>query len=497
MLKLASIFQNGMVLQRQKPVSIWGHSEAGVRITVRIQKQEHKTAAGSDGAWRITLSPLKTSSRETLTVTNETETIDLYDVAVGEVWIGGGQSNMEFFMAYERSYDKEAERCSSPDIRFYDVPEITDEAQLTRFDYSRVGIWRKATPKDLAWFSAVGYYFSRDLYEKMKVPIAVIGCNWGGTSIISWLNLENPQTDRMPLMDTSQLKLSRKDIEKLWKDRGNLLDDAFTDFIMKKTVTYDEVNEFWGEAAKEFWRTSSDIKQESIPGILYDHMVKPIGGYSVRGILWYQGESDDTDERRDIYDCLLAQMIYDWRALWEESGLPFLLVQLPALENWIGFENIGYHVIREKQKLVSEHVPGVWLCSISDAGEQYEIHPRNKKIVGERLALLAMGHVYGKNILCDAPEAKTACRRGKQIMIQFHHTGRGLYIRGGKLNALKITCDGRELSYTASAAGSELMIKLTEPAEKQVMAAFAQDKWYRVNLYNSSDLPAVPFVFTV
>ena len=106
MLKLASIFQNGMVMQRQKPVSIWGHYEAGVRITVRIQKREHKTAAGSDGAWRITLSPLKTSSRETLTVTNETETIDLYDVAVGEVWIGGGQSNMEFFMAYERIPDK-------------------------------------------------------------------------------------------------------------------------------------------------------------------------------------------------------------------------------------------------------------------------------------------------------------------------------------------------------------------------------------------------------
>lgn len=211
---------------------------------------------------------------------------------------------------------------------------------------------------------------------------------------------------------------------------------------------------------------------------------------------------------------MMTAMISDWRALWEDTELPFLLVQLPGWENWLDSPgNLDYMTIRKCQEMVARTVDHAWLCSISDAGERMDIHPKNKKVVGERLALLARGHVYGESLLCDAPMAEAAQRDGDCVQITFANAEGGLQVRGGKVEALhvyraqpdeaeKATFSGvtgeagqqEEIPFTAQVDGEKLQIRLPEGTGR-VKIAFAATRWYLVNLYNQAEIPAIPFEF--
>lgn len=182
---------------------------------------------------------------------------------------------------------------------------------------------------------------------------------------------------------------------------------------------------------------------------------------------------------------------------WNDEGLPFLVVQLPGFDNWMGVQNIKYHVIREKQNQVADTVSNVWLCSIFDAGEACDVHPKNKRVVGERLALLARGHVYEEKILCDAPVAKDISVRLAQLWITFDNVGVELAIRGEELEALEIRKEGKSLSFSARTQGNALILSLAEETVGRLSVEFAQGKWYLVNLYNRTGIPAIPFAFDI
>jgi len=504
MLKLAEIFQSNMVLQRDKKVVLWGTAEPEADITVSVQNHTGTAHAGADGGWMVKLPPLHPSEQETVTVSDGKETLELVNIAVGEVWIAGGQSNMEFHMRYEKHLSEIRTKCANPRIRFFDVPEVAYEGQKEDFDYSRMGFWRTASEEDIEYFSAVGYYFGRELEKSLDVPVGIVGCNWGGTHAASWMKEETVRQAGAEWLEESEEFFAKESWDEYLKrsrknpmfDRGNPFEEPFSEFVMPKSRTPEELAAFFAEQKLEPPALDGDIWVQNLPGSLYEHMVKTIAPYTVRGVLWYQGESDDVPGRQKYYRAMLTGLIQDWRELWQED-IPFLIVQLPGFGQWLDTACIDYDTIREAQKLVTESVADTWLCSISDAGEENDIHPKDKQVVGERLALLAKGHIYGQELLCDPPIADGIQAQEGSIRIHFKNAGGGLQMEGNRLPELHIECQGKTISVKTDIEGDCLVLYPDGEVRGTVSISYAKGGWYSVSLYNKAGIPAVPFLYTV
>ncbi len=497
-MKVAEIFQSGMILQREKPIIIWGTAYAEEKITVSVQEKMVSSTADAQGNWKVELPPLKASENERLVIASVHEVITYTDIAVGEVWIAGGQSNMEFYMRYEKHLKEEKGVCKNRRIRFFDVPEIAFDGQREAFDYSRMGIWRTADAEDIEYFSAVGYYFEKELEEELDVPVGIIGCNWGGTTSSVWMSAESVKRVGKPWVEAYQSKMAGLDMDEYWANqrksflngRGNPFADPFSEMVLPRTPSQDEVKAFF-ESMNMDDAGVMEPQPQSIPGCLYEHMVKTIASFTVRGVLWYQGESDDDLDRQELYEEMLKAVIGDWRDLWKDETLPFLIVQLPGWERWLDMVNKNYPIIRRCQEAVVNSDENCFLCSISDAGEQMDIHPKNKKVVGHRLALLALGHIYGRDILCDAPVVDKIQRDSNEIRLKFAHAEGGLHVEGESIHGLQIV---PEMDFQTAIEGDTLVITLEKDLPDSVKINFAQEKWYRVNLYNESNIPAIPFI---
>lgn len=504
MLKAADIFQSNMVLQRDKPLPVWGSAQPRASVSVSIQGQQAACVADSEGRWQVTLPALRTSENETLVISTNTEQLQLQHIAVGEVWIAGGQSNMEFHMRYEKHLNDVKLECANPHIRFYDVPEVAFEGQKEQFDYSRMGIWRTASPEDIEYFSAVGYYFQRALEQDLRIPVGIVGCNWGGTVSASWMDPETVRKAGPAWMEEYEAFIARTSWEDYLaeqrasplNDRGNPFADPFSELVMPRTPGPEELAALFASAEEAGMLPDPNtihVMPHLLPGALYQHMLKEIAPFSVRGVLWYQGESDDEMHHADLYAPMLSGLISDWRALWKDESLPFLLVQLPGYERWMQNENDRFDLIRAAQEQISKEVPNTWLCSISDSGEQFDIHPKNKLPAGERLALLARGHVYGEDILCDAPAVSRADRAGDTVKLTFDHAKGGLVLKGEEISALHVHSAGKELRYRTEVADSSVILRLNDAASETIQIDFAKDKFYLVNLFNRAGIPAIPF----
>ncbi len=507
MLCAAKIFQDHMILQRGQNVRIFGKGEPGSEITASIQNQAGRAETAADGNWELEIPSLTASGKEILEISDGKDSIVFQDVAVGEVWIAGGQSNMEFWMRYEKFYQDAVKDCENRDIRFYDVPEIAYDGQYEEFDYSKVGIWRVANPSNLEYYSAVGYYFAKNLNLDLDIPVGVIGCNWGGTTSSAWMSRETLEKIGQPWLRIYEEAIKKLDMsmEDFWKlqhgypmnDTGNSIWVPFNEFAMPQTPTLEEVYAMMnqnGISPDEMAERSQMLQVQAIPSSLYEHMVKSIAPYTAKGFLWYQGESDDVPGCQALYGDMLAGLIGDWRALWKKQDMPFLVVQLPGFREWLWVSNQDYTTIRRMQEQVCNTVENTYLCSISDLGEEMDIHPKNKRDVGMRLSLLARRHVYKEDIPADAPRIKSADKKEHRIVITFKNAAGGMEIRGEKLQALTLEMDGKFLEYTASVDEDKLCIVTDAVLDHEVKAAFAQTGWYQVNLYNSAGIPAIPFL---
>ena len=522
MMQLAKIFQDGMILQRGCPAAVWGIGEAGEKITLAIQGKTAETQVKEDGSWTVQLPPLEASGEETLNILGQksdgqTEEIIIADVAVGEVWIAGGQSNMEFPMCYEKHWEEEMDTVNWT-LRFYDVPEIAFDGQEEDFDYSNVGIWRKAKGEDLKRFSAVGYYFQKEIGADQNVPVGIVGCNWGGTRSCAWMDVDTIKEVGQPWLDLYADSIKDLDMEQYWQeqhknpmnDTGNPSMDPFSQFIMPRTPSLEEIGAAFMKKAREgaeaqgldpdqmdmskiMAQYAAVVDPKTRPGCLYEHMVKVIAPYTTRGFLWYQGESDDVPGLQALYQKMLTGLIGDWRKLWKDPSLPFFVVQLPGWRTWMMQENMDYAAIRRCQEETAKTVDGVYLCSIADVGEERDIHPKDKKTVGHRLALLARHYVYGEDILCEAPVVEQAGRQGNQIVLTFANAGSGLCVKGDRVKALVLTQDGKELEFAEQVENNRLILTPKDAAEGSIKVELAQCAWYQINLYNEAGVPAIPF----
>ena len=498
-LKPAKIFCDRMILQRRKPIRVWGTCEDGEKIVVRLQEVERETT-GVQGKWSVELPPMEACEQTEMEIISKQEHIVIHEVAIGEVWIAAGQSNMEFHLRYdaERKSAKENKR-----IRMFDYPEVSYEEQLSERDYSDFGYWRECTQENLDYFTAVGYYFAMQLEKKYHVPIGIVGCNWGGTPACAWMDPEYLKgTEGEAWLQEYEESVKKLDLEKYEKEfaadpanyRGKPFENSFQEKMMFG-MSEEEFATMFQSFIKEGMEMPVPVigpRSEKRPGGLYETMVKKIAPYTARGVLWYQGETDDT--HADIYDVVLERLITCWRTLWKEQ-LPFLIVQLAPFEYWSEEGRTLFPIIREKQEHVSEVVSDVWMASIMDVGMKKDIHPKQKRPVGERLALLAEGHVYEEEILCDPPACILAQKNGKKVILTFSNAGEGLYIKGDFLQEMELFIDEKKKNdYKVSIKKNQLELDMPEiEKEKKIEIRFAKKDYCEVNLFNSIGLPVKPF----
>lgn len=507
MIRLAEIFQNRMVLQRHKPIRIWGTSDSAQQIRVQLNGKEILQTQLTKGDFSFDLPAQKALYNAELCILAENgEQICLHQVDIGEVWIAGGQSNMEFMLRYDRE-GTEVCRCARNDhLRFYDVGEYAYEGQREwgvkrNMPWDR---WMRFYPEEAVHFSAVGAYFGMYLSGVLAVPVGIIGCNWGGTTASAWLDeglLRNDAalkvyTDRYDrALSDLDLELYLKQEREFYEQTDSVTKTDGLDNVFGIELTNPPSEEEKAEAALWAAGCQTGPHSENRPGGLYASMVKKIIGYAVSGVLWYQGESDD--QHADIYAALLTALIKCWRTDWREE-LPFLIVQLAPFEESAGNTGKNYPLLRTQQQLVENTMPGVYVASIMDAGSRYDIHPKEKRPVGERLARLALEEVYHiTGITGHAPLFLRTEKEYGKITVYFSHTGAGLEEKGDVAALFCLSAAGEnEKAIPVSAVVKTDRVTLHSPEirkEERYVLSFADVPYCRMSLYGNNGLAARPF----
>lgn len=503
-LTLASLFQDHMVIQRDKPITVWGEGPENAWITVCFGKNRIMTQV-IEHKWKCVLPAHSACYGMEMTILCDIPNYPIYtitDIAVGDVWLAGGQSNMEYFLRYDAHWSEIKNYTLNPNIRMFNVPRIAFEGQQK--DTSDSGYW--FFEHDSAWetFSAPAYCFARSLQPTLDIPIGIIGCNWGGSPACAWVPEE-------VLLSNSALKifLDEYEAEICNKDPFILRKESLIGYAYEDSAFHQEEwkSMMYGLSFEEqqTWmnehRGTPTIPMGPLhmwrPCGLYHHMLEPIAPFSLKGFLWYQGESDSG--HASIYDQMLSALIKHWRALFQDE-LPFLLVQLAPFGQWLNCDSTGYSQIRHRQELVSHTVPFTYMTSIMDLGMYWDIHPKHKKEVGERLALLARGKVYGEDILCESPEFVSASRDEYTITITFLHTGTGLYLKGNSVDGLKIQnhSQTKDIAFKNCYLKQNcLVLEFDTLPNEPIWIEFANTGYVEVNLFNSANLPAKPFSYLI
>jgi len=464
--RLHPLFSEHVVLQRDVPTNVWGTAEPGERVAVRIADQEHATEAGGDGRWRVRLAPTPAGGPHTLTVQG-TNRIDVRDVMFGEVWVASGQSNMHMLVrsnlpwsAGALDYEKEIREAKYPAIRVFDVQRQFAEAPTETCD----GAWAVCSPQTVGDFSATAYFFARALHGELNVPVGILSASVGTTSISAWTS-----RDAMEREPSGKPKVAAYDarVRKYVEGMGNNKPPATT-------------------------RPAKDPRQDiNSPTLLFNGMIAPLMPYSIRGAIWYQGESDA--KWHAGYGQAFRTMVDDWRARWGQGDFPFLFVQLtargpratePADGNWAQ--------MREVQAACLS-VPNTGMAVTIDVGAEDTVHPRNKQAVGQRLALVALAKVYGRPVAYAGPMYRDMSNEGNAIRVRFDHVGEGLRIAGERLSGFAVAGEDRRFVWAeARIDDGEVVVSSPEVAHP-VAVRYAWADNPECNLFSADGLPAVPF----
>lgn len=430
-LRTAAIFSDGMVLQRETPICVFGTCDEKQEITVILDDMEVRTMS-RDGEWKAFLPPKPAGGPYQMKVTTKEEVIVYHDVYLGEVWLAGGQSNMEFELRNCSTGLEEISNTKDTLLRFYQVNRSSyiEEEFYRKEEMNR---WQYETEESFGTWSATGYYFAKKLREELNVAVGIIGCNYGGTSASCWIGKGMLEKD-------ADTRTYLEDYEKVCKNR------SYEEYL-NELAEYRVYEAQWNKKVDDVYKNNPDIlwsKVQEIAGPcrwpeplgphspyracgLYETMLKRVCPYTLRGFLYYQGESDD--HREHTYAKLLRQLILQWRMDWDNLSLPFLFVQLPM---HIGREDrdLGnWAVLREQQNEVYQTVRNTSMAVILEAGEFDDIHPKNKKIVGDRLALHALSKIYQKDINPEAPSLLYAIRSGNRVILYLKDTQGNLYYK--------------------------------------------------------------------
>lgn len=617
-ISLPKIFGDNMVLQRNKVIPVWGWADADEKITVRFNKQTKSTVADKNGKWLIKLDVEKAGGPYELVVSGR-NTIKLSNVLVGEVWICSGQSNME--MPIEgwgkiNNYEQEIAAANYPEIRHIKIPNKI--SSLLQNDIPS-GEWKICNPQNAGDFTAAGYFFAREIYNKLKVPVGLINTSWGGTMVETWTSREafeksdefKNMISTMPLLNLDSFSKVRKDamlkkiealqgalvskdiamtwheaniddgkwmqmnLPGLWEQKGldgldgivwfrksiivsstdagkeatlelAMIDDNDITYVngvkVGSTNSYSTKRKYtipagiikegknsiairvedtgggggvYGDSADMkitidnkssslagdwSYRIESFIQNASVgpndyPTLLYNAMVNPLIPYAMRGVIWYQGETNAG--RAYQYRKAFPLMITDWRRHWGAGDFPFYFVQLASFDAAKGNSKNGsaWAELREAQMLTLS-LPNTGMAVTTDIGNAKDIHPKNKQDVGKRLAAIALHDVYGKNMVSNGPMYQSMQITGNTIALSFKNIGSGLMAKSddGNLSGFEIAGENK-IFYAAKALikNNKVVVSCdTVPYPKAVRFGWADDAGDD-NLFNKEGFPAAPF----
>lgn len=613
--KLPWIISDNMVLQRDIPVKIWGWAEKAEKVTVSFDKQKISTIADAQGKWQVQLKPIPAGGPYTLKIKAKNE-INIKNVLVGDVWVCSGQSNMEWPMNMSRNWEMDKTNTANNNIRLFYVPRKISEKPLENTDSA---VWDICNEQTVAGFSAVGYYFGRNLQKHYNIPIGLINSNWGGTGVETWTSLDimyndpafRQTIDEMKRLDLDKLRQQNAQKFKLWQEivkndigvkedwknpdfdasswesmklpqlwegagHGTLdgivwfrteiefqanevaeetvlslgpIDDSDETYINGVLVgsTYDQYSKariykippgviktgkntivvkvidtgggggLWGkddqlyienaETKKNLtgnWKykislnepaPQANLNPNAFPSLLYNGMINPLINYSIKGVIWYQGENNAGANVK--YRTQFPQMIENWRQKWQIGSFPFLFVQLanymepanvPSESSWAG--------LREAQSMAL-NVPNTGMAVTIDIGEAKDIHPRNKDDVGYRLFLAAQKVALGEDIVYSGPTYTSMKIDGNTIVVNFSNTGSGLYVKDkyGYLKGFAIAGSDKKFYWAkARVTPDNKVIVYSDKVTSPIAVRYAwADNPDDANLYNKEMLPASPF----
>lgn len=497
-MKAAGIFADGMVLQRNQPIAIWGDGAPGESVRARLGDGVEALGVADDaGRWKIMLPPSLADRGLTLTIEAPSEVLRFEDVCVGEVWVAGGQSNMEFQLEFDAEFDAVLLNPDLSEVRFFDVAPLSYVGQEAEHDYSKFEVWRRAQPDDLRYFSAVAYYFASRVAAELRVPIGIIGCNWGGTPACAWADRERLAEGAARVwIDDFERGLSAFDSDEdsaafrkhHMSDRSDPFGDELINRVMRESLDDVELLALQPSFVKNVLHTIGTLHPNR-PGGLFETMVRRIAPYSLRGFLWYQGESDVPHAGE--HQAALEAVVRSWRSLWNSDEMPFLIAQLaPFGANVFGSGEL-FPVIRSAQQRVARELPAVWIASTGDAGHPYDIHPKHKRPVGERLALLALLHVYERSVGSDAPTLRRATRTGSEVRLDLDYAD-GLQWNGAEQPFDVINGVGDPVaSQDLVLDGESIVLRGIEPGPIRIR--FATRGYYEVGITNGEGVPLLPF----
>jgi sialate O-acetylesterase len=485
--RLPALVGDNMVLQQGMPLKVWGWADAGEKVTVTLCAQSAQATAGDQGKWLVTLQPLPAGGPFEMTIVGK-NTLTLKNVMVGEVWVCSGQSNMAMTTAGVKNAPEEIAAANYPNIRLFTVARVTSQEHQP----DTKSQWRACSPQTVGAFSAVGYFFGRDLHQELKVPIGLIDSSWGGTCAEAWTTVPTLQADadysgifasweRQIANYPAALEKYKADMEKYNADM-----EAWKAACEKAKA---ENQPLPAQPRRPYPPNGSESPNR--PGNLYGGMIAPLVNYAIRGAIWYQGESNAG--RAYMYRKLLPTMIGDWRKAWGQD-FPFYIVQLA---NYMARKEqpgeSAWAELREAQTLTAKQ-PNNGMAVIIDVGEEKDIHPKDKQTVGHRLALIALAQTYGQQIPYSGPEYDKMEIRGNEIVLSFRHTDGGLAARGDAgLKGFIIAGEDKKWVWAnARIEGDKVIVSAAEVAAP-VAVRYAWADNPEATLYNGADLPAVPF----
>ena len=617
-LRLPSLVSDGMVLQRDTPLTIWGWAAPGEKITVQLNRKAYKTTTDASGKWQVKLPPMKAGGPFTMAIAGDTQ-LNVNDILIGDVWFCSGQSNMVHQLnIHDVTYANEIATANFPQIRQFWVPTLTS-LQGPQADVPN-GQWKKAVGQDVRPFSAVAYFFAKKIHQQYNIPVGIINASVGGTPIEAWISesgltrfpaleatvAQNKDTSYVNGLTRRQSAIPRPaapvdlgmtgttkwydpvyvpkgwrpiNVPGYWEDQGvkdlngivwyrreidvpativgkpatvflGRIVDADELYVNGKSVgrtTYmypqrryklpadvlkagknvfvvrvtnnggkggfvpDKPYSLFAGAdtvdLKGTWQYkvgvafrpvegggfAGGISAQNQPTALYNAMVAPGIQYAIKGFCWYQGESNAGKPAE--YASLLPALIADWRAKWQQGTLPFLYVQLPGFMDYTYQPSeSGWAVLRESQ-LSTLSVPNTAMVVAIDLGEWNDIHPDNKKDVGERLALAARKTAYRENIVASGPRYQSATINGNKITLSFTDAGSGLTTRDDEApgDFAIAGADKKFVWAKTKIEGNTVVVSSDDVPNPQYVRYAWADNPVNANLINKEGLPASPF----
>lgn len=470
-LSLPAIYGDGMVLQRYKPLTINGRADAGSKITVRIGDNNATAVADNKGNWSATLAPMSEATGLTMTVSDGNSDLVFNDVAIGEVWLASGQSNMEFPLRHTVTYTTDTVAANDPLLRLYNMrPRVStnrkewpeaEKDSVDRLVFYNPAHWQESTPSSAGGFSAAGWHFGKMLRDSLHVPVGIICNAIGGSNTESWIDVETLEHG----LPEALINWRKNDYVQPWAQQ---------------------------RAGENTGTSNLNHRHPYEPSYLFATGIRPLGAYPLAGVIWYQGESNA--HNTEVHERLFPMLIESWKNNWNDPELPFIYTQLSSIER------PSWPLFRDSQRRMMDKVGAIGMAVTSDLGDSLDVHPRNKRPVGQRLGRWALNKVYSmNNVTPSGPLPLKAVRTAPGTVELTMEYGEGMHPANG--SALR-TFEIAEFDGVYKPATAEIIdnnrIKLTNMDIKEPrFVRYGWQPFTRANLVNSDNLPASTFKIEV